>query len=301
MSGAGAVIAVIVASFFIGWWASSLRDIPGGLLRLADRWVVQIALPALVIARIGTIKIGSDLLVPLAAAWSAMAISAVVVLVAARLASWNRSTTGALLMVAVLGNTSFLGLGVVGGVLGESHLTSAVAYDQPGTFLALATWGSWVASRWGGGESGVTPVARRLVRFPPFLALVAAVAIRPVGIPDGVVDVLAVLGVTVAPVAMAAVGARFSLRVVRRVTPVVIGLATKMVVAPLCVLMAAYVFGEMSAVPWEASIVQASAPPMVTAGIVAVSAGLDDDVTNSVVGWGTLIGLVSMPLVAWLV
>lgn len=295
------MIVVVVGAFFAGWAVRATVGVPDRVVRTADLWVLKIALPALVVAKMGTVDLGASVVVPVVAAWTAMATCAIAVMVVARVAQWDRSTTGALLMVAVLGNTSFLGLGVVEGVLGADHLSSAVAYDQPGTFLALATWGSWVASRWGSGESGVRPVVNRLVRFPPFLALVAAVAVRPVGLPDVVADVLASVGTTVAPVAMATVGARFTLAVVRRAGPVAAGLSVKMVAAPVVVALVAASVGDLGDVAWRASIVQASAPPMVTAGLVAVAAGLDEDVATSMVGWGTLLGLVTMPLVSLLV
>jgi hypothetical protein len=204
-------------------------------------------------------------------------------------------------MVAVLGNTSFLGLGVVESVLGDSHGASALAYDQPGTFLALATWGSWVASRYGSGVRGWSPVVRRLVSFPPFVALVAAVVLHRVNMPDVAMDVVSALGSTVAPVAMAALGLRFTVRGVRRVQPVVAALVVKLLLAPAAAAAVAGAIGAWGEIAWRASIVQAAAPPMVTAGIVAVAAGLDEETTTSVVGWGTLLGLAWMPFVALIV
>ena len=155
-----------------------------------------------------------------------------------------------------------------------------------------------MASRYGSGETGIAPVVRRLVRFPPFLALVAGCAVRPFGLPAVVVDVLTAVGTTVAPVAMAAVGARFLLRSSRRVGPVVWAMTVKMVVAPSVVALVAVAAGGFGNVAWQTSIVQASAPPMVTAGLVAVAAGLDEEVTTTLVGWGTLLGLAWMPAIA---
>jgi malate permease and related proteins len=44
------------------------------------------------------------------------------------------------------------------------------------------------------------------VTFPPFLALLVALALRPVGIPGPVLEVASQLGATVTPLAMLAVG-----------------------------------------------------------------------------------------------
>ena len=295
------MIAVVIGLFLSGWAVRSVVHVPERLLRIADRFVITVALPALVFSRLSAASFGGEVVVPMVVAWSVMGVCAVAVLVVARRAGWDESTTGALLMVAVLGNTSFLGLGVVESVLGESHGASALAYDQPGTFLALATWGSWVTSRYGSGVRGWSPVVRRLVSFPPFVALVAAVVLRRVDMPDVAMDVASALGSTVAPVAMTALGLRFTVRGVRRVHPVAAALVVKMLLAPAAVATVAGAVGAWGEIAWRASIVQAAAPPMVTAAIVATAAGLDEETTTSVVGWGTLLGLAWMPFVAVIV
>jgi predicted permease len=295
------MIAVVVGAFVAGWAVQTLARVPAAALRTADRFVLAVALPALVFSRLSEASLGGEVVVPVVAAWSVMGVCAATVLVVARRAQWDEHTTGALLLVAVLGNTSFLGLGVVDSVLGDSHGAAALAYDQPGTFLALATWGSWVASRYGSGVRGLRPVVRRLVSFPPFIALVAALVLRPIDVPEPATDVMSAVGSTVAPVAMAVLGLRFSVTGVRRLRPVAAALAVKIFLAPAVVAAVAGAVGVWGEIAWQASIVQAAAPPMVTAGIVAVAAGLDEDTTTSVVGWGTLLGLAWMPFVAVLV
>ncbi|MGA0863522.1 MAG: AEC family transporter [Ilumatobacteraceae bacterium] len=295
------MIAVVIGAFVAGWLLQAVARVPAAALRTADRFVLAVALPALVFSRLSESSLGGEVVVPVAVAWSVMGVCAATVLVVARRAQWDDRTTGALLMVAVLGNTSFLGLGVVESLLGDSHGAAALAYDQPGTFLALATWGSWVASRYGSGVRGWRPVVRRLASFPPFLALVAALVLRPIDVPEPATDVMSAVGSTVAPVAMAAIGLRFSVSGVRRLQPVVTALTVKMLLAPAVVAAVAGAIGVWGQIAWQASIAQAAAPPMVTAGIVAVASGLDDEMTTSVVGWGTLLGLAWMPFVAVLV
>ena len=302
-SGRGAVVIVVVfASFFAGWAVRSRAVVPARVLVAADRWVISVALPALVVSKMTHIEIGADLVVPIAAAWGAMGVCAIAVLVASRAAQWSRATTGALLCVAVLGNTSFLGLGMTEGLLGRGHLFAAVAYDQPGTFLALATWGALVASHWGTGSRGWHAVIHRIITFPPFLALVVSIPLRSLNVAETVWDILDALGRTVAPVAMAAVGLRFVPKWQRAlVRPVATGLLVKMVCAPVVVALAAAIAGGWGEVAWQSSILQASAPPMVSAGLVAIAAGLDEDTTTMLVGFGTLGAFAWMPIVSVLV
>jgi malate permease and related proteins len=64
----------------------------------------------------------------------------------ARLARLDARTSGTLLLVVPLANTSFLGFPAVEALLGADHLPAAVVYDQLGSFLALATYGAVVAA-----------------------------------------------------------------------------------------------------------------------------------------------------------
>lgn len=296
------MIGVVLVAFIAGWAVRSRLSVSPRVLATADTWVISVALPAMVVSKMTRIDVGADLVVPIAAAWGAMAVCALAVVTVSRAANWTRSTTGALLLVAVLGNTSFLGLGMTEGLLGRGHLFAAVAYDQPGTFLALATWGAFVASRWGSGQRGWRPVVGRMVTFPPFLALVASVPLRSVEAPLMLWDVLDAIARTVAPVAMLAVGLRFVPRwQPASIGPVAFGLVIKMVGAPAAVAVAAAVTGGWGEVAWQAAILQASAPPMVSAGLVAIAAGLDDDATSMLVGFGTLAAFVWMPCVSMIV
>jgi hypothetical protein len=262
-----------------------------------DRYVLMLALPALVLSKFSRIELGESLLVPVLVSWGAMSLIAITILVVARTQQFDRTTTGVLLLVAVLGNTSFMGVGMVEGLLGPDHLSAALAYDQLGTFLALATWGSFIASHYGTGESGVRPILRRLFGFFPFLALLASVPLRSVDVAPWLYSALDFLGSTVGPVAMGSLGLRFVIRASRRVlAPALFGLSLKMVVVPIIVFTVALLFAGPSDTAWAASTLESAMPPMVTSGIVAIGAGLDEELTSLMVGLGTVLAFVTVPM-----
>jgi len=293
------VLALVIGAFLLGWLVRTIRPIPVAVTAWADKYVLQVALPAVIIAKISKVAFDADVVLPIVVAWSVMLISIVAVLIASRMLKWNRSITGALLLVGVLGNTSFLGLGMVESLLGADHLASAIAYDQVGTFVGLALWGSLVASTYGAGESGWRPVLKRLSRFGPFLALLASLVFRIIDLPDDVYPILNGIGKTVAPVAMCALGLRFTLSVSRSVqVPALLGLISKMAVLPGLVFVVSVLVGSPQDLAWSTSILQAAAPPMVTAGVVAVGAGLSAELVAFMVGVGTLVSFVSLPLLA---
>ena len=293
------MLALVIGAFLLGWLVRTIRPVPEVVTAWADKYVLQVALSAVIIAKISKVTFDADVVLPIAVAWAVMLLAITAVLIASRVLNWNRSLTGALLLVGVLGNTSFLGLGMVESLLGADHLASAIAYDQVGTFVGLALWGSFVASTYGVGEGGWRPVLKRLSRFGPFLALLASLVFRVIDLPDDVYSILNGVGKTVAPVAMCALGLRFTLSVSRSVqVPALFGLVTKMAVLPGLVYVVAFLVGSPHDLAWSTSILQAAAPPMVTAGVVAVGAGLSAELVAFMVGVGTLVSFVSLPLLS---
>jgi len=293
------VLPLVIGAFLLGWLVKTIRPVPVVVTAWADKYVLQVALPAVIIAKISKVTFDADVVLPIAVAWSVMFVAIVSVLIASRILKWNRSITGALLLVGVLGNTSFLGLGMVESLLGTDHLASAIAYDQVGTFVGLALWGSFVASTFGAGEGGWRSILNRLSRFGPFLALLASLIFRIIDLPDEVYPILNGIGKTVAPVAMCALGLRFTLSVSRSVqVPALLGLISKMAVLPALVFAVSMFVGSPHDLAWSTSILQAAAPPMVTAGVVAVGAGLSAELVAFMVGVGTLVSFVSLPLLS---
>lgn len=290
---------MVIVLFLLGWICRTRVAIAPSVLLWADRYVINIALPAVIIAKVSQVELSAKSGIPIIAAWTSMAVCALVVLVAGARLKWSRSRIGALLLVGVLGNTSFLGIEVVRTLLGESHVAAAVTYDQVGTFLALSLYGTWIAGKYGSSESGWKPVVRRISRFTPFIALIISIGLRAVDVPSDLISALDGVGKTVAPVAMGALGVRFTFRWHQRTKWVVASvLGLKMLIVPLALLVIGMLVGDIHSIEWSTSILQSAAPPMVTAGIVAISAGLEEELVVSVVGLGTLLSFVSLPLFA---
>jgi len=293
------VLPLVIGAFLLGWLVKTIRPVPVVVTTWADKYVLQIALPALIIAKVSKVTFDADVVLPIVVAWSVMIVAIVAVLAASRVMNWNRSVTGAMLLVGVLGNTSFLGLGMVESLLGADHLASAIAFDQVGTFVGLALWGSFVASTYGAGESGWHPILKRLSRFGPFLALLASLVFRIIDLPADVYPLLNGVGKTVAPVAMGALGLRFTLSVSRSVqVPALFGLISKMAILPGLVYVVSVLIGSPQDLAWSTSVLQAAAPPMVTAGVVAVGAGLSAELVAYMIGVGTLVSFASLPLLS---
>jgi malate permease and related proteins len=291
-------VLTVLVLLLVGVAAGNLRLVPEGTGGLLDLLVIRLALPGLILAVVPELELGPGAAVPVLAAWGTLGFLAFAVWVWSRLAGFGATTTGALLLVVPLANTSFLGFPAVEALLGADHLPPAVVYDQLGSFLGLATYGAFIASRYGSGpRPRVADVVRRIVTFPPFVALVVALALRPVGIPGPLQEVAVQLGATVTPLAMLAVGIRLKLDRDGWQPGVMVGaLGLRLVVAPALVLAAATAIGGTGPV-WDASVLESAMPPMVIAGVLAAQADLDAALASRLVGVGVLASMVTLP--AW--
>lgn len=292
----------VVLLLAVGVAFARVPGLPEGTGRALDLFVIWVALPALVVALLPELELSAATAVPVAVAWSVLVVAAAAVLGLSRMAGWDRRTTGTLLLVVPLGNTSFLGIPAVEALLGVGHVPYAIVYDQLGSFLALATYGAVVAGRYG---AAATPSAedtlRRVVSFPPFVALVVAAVLIATGVPEVVADLTGRVGATVTPLAMVAVGMRVGLpRRDATLAPLATGLGLRLVALPAAVYAVAVAL-DAGGVAWETSILEAGMPPMVTASVVAIDAGLDERLAANLVGVGVLAAVLTLPVWAALV
>ena len=232
--------------------------------------------------------------------WLLLAVSAAAVLAVSRALRLPEDVRGVLLLAVPLGNTSFLGYPLVESLLGSAALPYAVAYDQLGSFLMLSTYGLVVLAWHAHGSAPSTrEIVTRILRFPPFLALMVALLAMPRTLPPALDALLAGLASLMLPLVALALGMQLKFRLpAAQRTPLALGLAGKMVLLPLLALSAAPLLGlegSMRAV----AVLQSGMPSMVTAMALAASAGLAPTLAAALVGYGVLLAALSLPLLRW--
>lgn len=288
----------VIALLGLGVLVSRADSLPKDAATVLDKVALWLSLPAVILEVVPGLRLDASALVPVGAAWGTLVLLALLVLALGRLFSWDRRTVGTLLLCVPLGNTSFLGFPAVIALLGQDHLGFAVVYDQFGSFLALSTYGAFIAARYGAGsQPSVGETVGRVLVFPPFVALMVALVARSTGLPTIVEDVAATLGDTLVPVTMLAVGLRLWPLPTRQLGTAAAGLVLRMGVAPAAVLGVAVLAGG-TGLAWDTSVLEAAMPPMVTASVIAAEAKLDAQLAAAMVGIGVIVGVL-LVLPAW--
>jgi predicted permease len=259
--------------------------------------IINVSLPALALTSIHRMSFDAGLMYAIAMPWIVFALGTAFFFFVGRLAKLGRATTGGLMLTAGLGNTSFVGLPMIEAFFGKEAMRLGLLIDQLGTYLVLSTAGVLVASLYSGARTSSKEALRKLIAFPPLLALLTAIAVAPLQFPLWLDQMLNRLGDTVAPLALLSVGYQLRLRdIARHRMALSLGLGFKLLLAPL--LLAPLYLNVPAHLEETARVTlfEAAMAPMIGAAIVAMQHKLDPPLVGLMVGVGIPLSLITVPI-----
>jgi len=286
------ILAMLAAGKLLAW----RRLVPDDAAATLNLVVLYVCLPVAILLYAPRLEFEWALAGLVAVPWTLLAAGSLLVLAAARLFRFGRASTGVLLLLVALGNTSYLGFALIPALAGEGALRYAVAYDQFGSFFMLCTFGLIVLGVHGGERATPAGMARRIATFPPFIVLVLALTVMPDRYPEAVATPLELLADSLLPLVALASGMQLRLVLPRHhVGPFVFGLAAKLVLMPALALGLAALYG-LSGDMRAAAIYETAMPPMITAGALLSLAGIEPELAAALVGYGIVLSMATLPL-----
>ena len=305
--------AIILGFLLLGVVLQKMALLPASSSHRLIQYVLYVAMPAMVLLHLPSLQVDASLWVPVLTPWAMLLLSMLAVLLLAHLLGWSREVKGALLIVVPLGNTSFLGFPIVRSFYGDAGLAYAVLYDQFGSFIGLAVVATTLAVIFGApavarsGTSSATTqsasttavqIIKKVLTFPPFIALLIALwlLLSNAQYPSWLAQVLHLLGSTLVPAVMVAVGLQLHFRVPRHdFSPFIASLSLKLIVLPAIAFVTMWLFA-LDSLAVKVSLLEAAMPPMITAGAIAMAAGLKPRLVSAIIGYGVLSSVVTIPL-----
>jgi predicted permease len=159
------------------------------------------------------------------------------------------------------------------------------------------TLGITVAAIYSAGTESKTAVFKRVLTFPPLLALIAAFILMPFEFPDWVSDALKRLGDTLSPLALVSVG--FQLRFDQTTglkTALATGLGFKLFLAPIVITSIYFIVLGTGEEITRVTLFEAGMGPMIGGAIVAAQHGLNPPLVSLMVGVGISLSFLTLPL-----
>jgi hypothetical protein len=280
-------IALIVLCLAIGALLRWSGRLPEGANKVLGAWVINVALPAAAIGSLHSIAIDRSWWLAAATPWIGVALAIVVLVPVCRALGWSRQRAGALLLGAGWGNTSFVGLPMIAAFAGSQWLGLGIVIDLFGSYLALSTLGLAIAAVASSGKLDGRAVAKRIATFPPFIALVVAIATQDLARPDWVTSIVDALSATLTPIALAAVGSalRFD-RLAGHLPALGVGLGFRLLLAPLAFVGLYLALGTAGDPVAKVAMLEMAMPPMLGASIIALDHDLEPDLGALLIGIG---------------
>jgi predicted permease len=288
---------LILVVLVVGMLAKRSGMFADNAAEVLNRFVLYICLPAAVLRFASRLSFDLSLIGLVAVPWIVLLLSILLVHAAARVFRFSEAERAVLLLCVPLGNTSFLGYPLIQAMLGDDALPYAVVYDQFGSFMILSTWGLWVLARYGGdAKPCLKSMGLKMLKFPPFIALVIALTVMPAEPPASIDAILKRLADALLPVVAMAVGLQVKLALPRReLAPLATGLVFKLMLMPAIVWLLLPLLG-LSGSMGQAAVLETAMPPMITAGALAISHRLAPNLAAAFIGYGIVLSLISLPL-----
>jgi len=290
-------LVVLVVGLVAGIVVQRRHRLPPGAVTAVNAWLLDIALPALVLHEVHAVRFPGDLALVVAAPYLLYAVTTALYLLAARPMRLGRETVTALVAATAVANTSFVGFPMATVFYGAGSVPIAVLVDQLGSFLLLNTVVLSTVTIVAGASLPRAALARRVLTAPALLALLAALALRPVTFPDWLDSALVSLGATLTPLALFSIGMQLQVRAVRQWwRELALGLGVKLVIAPAIVVGLYALTGRLGDHAVTIALFETAMPPMVAGALIASRHGLAPPLPSLLVGVGVPLAFVTLPL-----
>ncbi|MGX7668255.1 AEC family transporter [Flavobacterium pedocola] len=290
-------ILLIFVCMLLGFLLKRNAAFPPLSYKTLNQFVIYISLPAVALYYIPKLEISSKLLFPLGVAWLGFALSYLFFTAFSKLFGWSKKLTGCLIIVAGLGNTSFVGFPIIEAVYGKQGLETAVIVDQPGSFVVVSTLAVLVATTYSRGTTSSVEIFKKIALFPPFIAFSIAcfLNVLQLDFPEMLQSVFQRLGSTVTPIALVSVGMQLEFDSKSRHWKfLTLGLFFKLFVMPAFFYLLYVILLKGQGLEVQVSLLESAMAPMITGAIVASSYGLKPKLANMMIGFGIPISFLTL-------
>ena len=276
-------------------WSKSAQRLSSRLLEA----IVFLLLPVIIFFTVIDLKVTSSIGAGLGFGWvERLVVFGLAWVIGSRLLRLTRPETGAVMTTASLANTGYLGIPLVGLMLGKDKIGLAVTYDTVVNAPAVVLLGFGIGAAFGtkAGKSARDRAKAFILRNPPLYALVLALVLPSSVAPSWGSDLAHILALGIAPLGFFALGVNLMLeheetgvRIFppQLTAPVLTAVGLRCLVAPATM---ALLSVTLIGVP-TTFLVEAAMASGINSLVVAHIYGLDMRITVGAITWSTALVL----------
>ncbi len=294
----------LLSIFFMlatGYIAKRTKVIPQSQLIIFVDFVVIFAIPAMIFDKIYHVNIDLHLFSVIITSFASNLAVMFLAFALGILFKFSKATTASMALLVLLGNTLFVGLPILTGYFGEDIANEVIIYDQIVTCLPAAILSPMVLSYAVPNKTTLIGNVFKVMKFPPFLALVGGILAKCVELPELIFAPIRLLAGAMVPVALFAIGLGLGFGSVRScVKSTALVLFLGMIISPLIYVGIALLFGIQASPSYMVGLIGSAMPPMVLASAMILKAKLDTNLAISSVALGVCFTFINVPIIFWL-
>ncbi|NLK66507.1 MAG: AEC family transporter [Campylobacteraceae bacterium] len=282
---------------FAGYMAKVLKIMKAEDNKYLLDFVIYFALPSLIFSSIYYLDFKLNLVVITLLGGFSTLFAGYIASLVGKFLNFSQKTRASMFIMAGFGNTLFVGIPVITGVLGDEYLGKIIIYDAftGGSLISLVA--PFVLKQ----NESFKKTLKNVFTFPPLLALFLALVCKLITIPEFMFKPLNLLGSATISVALFSMGLKLSFDAIKNsYKPTAIVLFCKMILSPAILVLLLQIFAIQMDGDALVGIFQASMPPMVVAAALVIRAGYDSDLATSSVAFGLLGCLITVPFLSYI-
>lgn len=290
-------LALLILCFVAGFVAKKTNRMPEQTPLVLNAFIINLSLPAVTFLFLHEMPFSTKLLFPVLMPWISFVVAIVFFKILQKVMKLSDATTGCLILVGGLGNTSFVGLPMITAYYGAQYVGIGILCDQPGSFLVLSTLGIMMATLHSSGSVSPAALAKKVLSFPPFQAVILGLAFRFLPLPTWSIGMMKGLGATITPLAMVSVGYQLKFARSEKIfSRLSVGLLFRLILVPALIYFIYIVVLKATGVEIQVTVFEAAMGPMITAGIIAMQYDLDSELATMMMGMGIPISFITLPV-----
>lgn len=298
-------ILILLTCLLIGILLKRLKVLPDNAPMTLNGLIVNVFIPAITLRYGIELNIQTDLLLPILATWLVFGTSFLFFNAIRKQAGFDRSTTGALIVVAGISSISFVGFPIFEMLYGAEGLKAGIVMSQAGTFVICSTVGIMTVSVYAEKNERIYwgKIFRDILMFPPFVAFCVALILRIFNFhpPSVLTSFLEKLGSPMSVAALLSIGLQMDFSSdVTQSRALVVGLFFKLIISPVFIFLVFFVFFKQTSIPAKVSVVGSALGSMNTIGIVAIRKGLNPALITKMLAVSIPLSLTLVPIVYYL-
>ena len=261
-------------------------------------FVLCFAMPALIFDKIYHVNVDASLINTILIGFASTAISAALAFVIGKIFKFTKITTVSMVMLSLFGNTLFVGMPVIQGFFGDAMVNEVIFYDQIATGIPLSILGPLILSFAAPEKVSLFQNTMKILKFPPFIALIMGLILKEVPLPDFIFAPLRMFECSVTPVALFAIGVGLNFSsITSSYKGVSVVLLCKMILPAIVFFIILKVSGIQMSKTWVVGLFQCAMPTSALASAMVIKAGLDSSLAISSVAIGVLFSFITLPVI----